>query len=721
VKHGENITSNLLKGKRRKLETKAQINDSKSAENAKKNPIPNVQPKLESSDSSSDEFVYPPHLSSFDLDRFPEKRELTSSDFTAIENSIFTGITRFSDSGDSDFGGDSEIKSIYSPLNHEENIMESTKTDRKKKTVNTNKSRIKSTGSLNIADDGVKILLAPDINKMDVSQLLALGESSGTISKVSTAVMDRAHDPTSDSDNLSDWEDVKGLDVKPTEHNIPKEGIEVTLEMPDLYRKRKKKGFDMEAHLRRRLNRMKREFQVLIHKVHLLCWIAHGRYVNSVLNSEVLMAQSLSLIPSQHCYPAKNTNLSYLEQIVEWFRKTVTVADRIESESLLPLCESLQQSFQSRIAHSARNLVFMFICILRALGVKARLMMSLQPLPLKPSSEDLCGINKTRKGKQSDLEEGTGVKVERSDTRDTSEATTSKKSLKEENKYLKDKKSESASKLQDENRKGDNHKNNNKKSGNSNLKSKTQDLKKHRNYADISEEKMQKLKRMLRTRKETVNMYREKSDSSDEDDASDQGRRVMACKEEQRQKMRISVDRHPHKRPAADLSVTDQWETLSKVKGSGRKTVGVNTKTKSSSQIASSHKQDENSDSDFVPEPLSDQKSCNFKTAESGDSNSESDFESRKVMQKKKVTNRKTEDRGVLVSDSGTTTAGKGTQKKNRCDVWSEVFLEEEEKWISVDVQSGKLHCVAELHVSHLISAFAHYVAQCRILNIMYI
>jgi hypothetical protein len=351
--------------------------------------------------------------------------------------------------------------------------------------------------------------------------------------------------------------------------------------------------------------------------------------------------------------------------------------------------------------------------------------MSLQPLPLKPSAEDLFGMNKTRKSKELDLAEGIDMKVEENDTRDTSEATTSKKSWKEKEKFLKDK-SKTASKLQDEKQKDNKYKKNNKKSSNSDLRSKTQDVKKPRNDADISDDKMQKLKRTLRARKETVNMYRDKSDSSDEGDTSNQDRRV-ACKEEQRPKIRITSDRHPHNRPTADVSTTGQRETLSKVKGSGSKTIGVNTKKKRNlSQTASSLKQDEDSDSDFVPESSLDRKSCSFKTTESGDSCSENDFKSKKVMQKK-VTNRKELDRGVLVSDSGTSTDGKGTQKKkemkkrNYCDVWSEVFLEEEEKWISVDVQSGKLHCIAELHVSQLISAFAHYVTQCMILDVYHL
>lgn len=719
VRHGDNVAWTSLKGKRRKLGVKTETDDSESADNAKQNASHNkVQPKVESSDSSSDEFIRASPLSSFDLDKLPEKKELELSDFTAIENNILTGVTCLSDSEDCDFEGDSEVKPIYSPpTNSKENATDCAKTGgERKKALTHSKSRIKSkmniaeasTGTGNMESDGVKVLLPPDVNNMNVSELLALGESSRSMSKVHTSVADRTHDLTSDSENdLSEWENVEGLAVTPTEHTIPKEGIEVTLEMPDLYRKRKKKGFDMEAHLRRRLNRVRRELQVLVHKVHLLCWIAHGQYINSVLNSEILMAQCLSLIPSQHCYPSKHTNLNYLEQIVAWFKKMVTITESTESGPLLPVCESLQQSFQLRTAHSARDLVLMFICILRTLGVKARLIISLQPLPLKPSNLDLCISNKKRNNNKSELKDSTCVKGEDADMRGGSEAVTSKMSFQERNECLKGKKSRHPTKLKVEKQGVETYEKKNKNKTNSDQKSKTRDdkhVKRNRNDADISDEKMKTLKRTLRARKEVINMYKDKSDSSDEADTSNHDRRV-AREEKGSSNIRIGSDRHHDKRSASDVSLRDQQKTLSKSAESSRKIVKVKTnKRENLYQTASSIKEDENSDSDA-------DQSCNFKTRESTDSNSDSDFKPKKVT-KKKSSNEGLLDRGVLTSDSGTCIDGEGTQKKkkNRCDVWTEVFLEEEEKWISVDVQTGKVHCIAELHVSHTFSVFSQYV-----------
>ena len=120
-----------------------------------------------------------------------------------------------------------------------------------------------------------------------------------TTRKVHISVAGRTNVFTLNSENvLSERENVDEFGVPSIEQNIPKEETEVTLEMPHLYRKRKKKCFDMEAHLQRRIHRVRRELQILIHKVQLFCWIAHIQYINSVMNSVILMAQCLSLIPS---------------------------------------------------------------------------------------------------------------------------------------------------------------------------------------------------------------------------------------------------------------------------------------------------------------------------------------------------------------------------------------------------------------------------------------
>jgi len=140
-----------------------------------------------------------------------------------------------------------------------------------------------------------------------------------------------------------------------------------------------------------------------------------------------------------HCYPSKYINVSYLDEIVSRFKKTVTIRESTESGSLLLLCESLEQSVQLRTACSARHLVLMFSFILRTLGVKARLIMSFRPLPLKPSNQVLCLNNRRRKNEKSEVKYSKCVKGEGNATSDVSEVVTSKMSCPEVNECLKGK------------------------------------------------------------------------------------------------------------------------------------------------------------------------------------------------------------------------------------------------------------------------------------------
>ena len=130
-----------------------------------------------------------------------------------------------------------------------------------------------------------------------------------------------------------------------------------------------------------------------------------GQYLRNHWTLDIVVLGSIDIVwPKQHSpvfrsFPPGTPciNVIYLDQIVSRFKKSVTIRESTESESLLLLCESLQQSVQLQTACSVRDLVLMFIFILRTLGVKARLIISFRPLPLKPSNQDLCINNKRRK------------------------------------------------------------------------------------------------------------------------------------------------------------------------------------------------------------------------------------------------------------------------------------------------------------------------------------
>lgn len=293
----------------------------------------------------------------------------SGSSFEAIEADIFGGINRLSES-------DSETENTQIPIGiqHFKDIeLYNAKLNDAKKFIEKYEAR-KQAGPASI----------------DINNLLAAGE------KV-ILEMQKEYAVSSDYESYSgeeDWEEIKN-EIKPEnqENKNTIKDVEITVDMPG--RIAKKKGFDLMASIKRRINRVKKEQQVYIHKVHLLCWIGHGNYVNKVLNQESIQAIALSLLPSQHCYPASRVDLSYLEQILTWYRKTIHI---VKEKSCQPMTleQSLQHQMYFKETSSNNVFVYIFICILRSLGINVRLVMNLMLEPIRPPSSELCSLsNKT--------------------------------------------------------------------------------------------------------------------------------------------------------------------------------------------------------------------------------------------------------------------------------------------------------------------------------------
>lgn len=74
---------------------------------------------------------------------------------------------------------------------------------------------------------------------------------------------------------------------------------------PVVKKKADKLQAEIEASIKRKINRRKKENQLMMHKVHVLSWIAYGNYVNKILNSTELMEMVFKYIPvpSANSYP----------------------------------------------------------------------------------------------------------------------------------------------------------------------------------------------------------------------------------------------------------------------------------------------------------------------------------------------------------------------------------------------------------------------------------
>lgn len=222
-------------------------------------------------------------------------------------------------------------------------------------------------------------------------------ESKRKNSIVSTKINEKKHEQLEVFELLAMGEntDLSAKDIQESvskraeEYEIPKQ-IEVLLDTT--LAKKKKRSDDLEMAFRRRLNNIKRENQIYIHKVHILCWIAHGNYLNNLLNSPENLSLALSLLPSKKCYPPKRMNIEYLEDLINWFNEKVKLKKDSVDDSQFNVSMFLPSQFQKLEAESKLHLCFMFICVLRALGVKCRLIINLNVLPIKPTSDQLLPV-----------------------------------------------------------------------------------------------------------------------------------------------------------------------------------------------------------------------------------------------------------------------------------------------------------------------------------------
>ncbi|KAL1427533.1 hypothetical protein MTO96_017238 [Rhipicephalus appendiculatus] len=186
-----------------------------------------------------------------------------------------------------------------------------------------------------------------------------------------------------ESSSESDWEEVpEGADLDSYAPVVPENGITITLKEPVMTGKRKKAKFDPVAEMRRRINRVRKEIHGLKHKVHLLCLLAHGMRLNSLMLDQTLHGVVLSLLPSEFMvYAGKTVTLLDVERMSRLFTK-VFVCKLGPYTSCRALHDDLTMALTTKVAQNARDYALLFLVIVRCLQIEARFCMSLYPVPL---------------------------------------------------------------------------------------------------------------------------------------------------------------------------------------------------------------------------------------------------------------------------------------------------------------------------------------------------
>ncbi|XP_063065644.1 DNA repair protein complementing XP-C cells [Engraulis encrasicolus] len=196
-----------------------------------------------------------------------------------------------------------------------------------------------------------------------------------------------------DSDEDGDWEEVEELTeplgpAPPMEPVVPSEPVEIEIETPDLARKRKqkeKRKAEFESYLRRMMNRYNKDMIEDTHKVHVLCLLANGIFRNRVCREPDLLAITFSLLPPHVVATTPDrVDTLFLNDLVKWFGTTFTVMPELPEEKGADLRVVLERRLGSLTARNHEEMTHLFLLVLRSLQLFCRLVLSLQPLSIKP-------------------------------------------------------------------------------------------------------------------------------------------------------------------------------------------------------------------------------------------------------------------------------------------------------------------------------------------------
>ncbi|XP_034244348.1 DNA repair protein complementing XP-C cells homolog isoform X2 [Thrips palmi] len=519
-----------------------------------------------------------------------------------------------------------------------------------------------------------------NVDNLDIAQLLALGEG----------LKFEAKSEHSDSDS-DEWEEVDPNEVK--KHEIPKEGVQITLDMPEFsWRRKKQKDHQacLQAEMNRAFNRVRKELQLLCHKTSLLLWVAHGIFLNRTINSENVLGMALSLVPPDLCDLPKSPGSKYINKLLQWF------ATRFECSEGFPedivggktraLTAVLEQNFTRKYAKSTKEMTFMFVAVLRAVGIEARLVISFQPMPLKPQSDELLSINSKKRGRATKKE-----------TKEDSEAEDDPAPVVSSPYFEKKGKASVSKETGKAKAKGNSGNGNEKlsksggapkpsssavKGSESNVKGRKQSGK-----SDPATAKSPPKVRELR-RKSSKKSYSEKTDSDNED--SDDEEKELPILSPGRKK--------------------DDKTLSERLKAAAAKRTPTNRRFSLQSTASKARKSTKDSDSDFEPEPKRDsgvgssrsstspkkKTSSRRSQSENSESDSDSDFEKKpKASQSSKKATKKTPPKGRQSkgrpSKSKDDDSGKKKPTCSGFDYWIEVYLKDDDRWTCVDVPSKKV------------------------------
>ncbi|KAI1724996.1 rad4 beta-hairpin domain 3 domain-containing protein [Ditylenchus destructor] len=273
------------------------------------------------------------------------------------------------------------------------------------------------TMSVNLLDDSQFLLCAGnEFLQPSTSKQVRLLPDTGEI----TSGSEMGHD--------DDWEDV-GLIHEPASGHT---AVEVIIQKPE-DNDEDDEAAQWEKMVRQGIARKRREMFDNCHKIHILCYIAHLRFmVKAIVESQAELRDALSTILPPELNGALNT--AVMEQTVDMFRAAFTETgedklDFADVESSSPFIDRLKILVHSRVFDNDRDLAVLFFsfcyCVLK---LTTRLCVAFNPTPkFEDEKRSSVDVKETKKNKSSSTVAESSSKIKSNTNSKSNKASSSKK------------------------------------------------------------------------------------------------------------------------------------------------------------------------------------------------------------------------------------------------------------------------------------------------------
>lgn len=175
-----------------------------------------------------------------------------------------------------------------------------------------------------------------------------------------------------------DFEEVEMENVVENEQKLAKmskETIQLTI---DAKGKKAGKKVDMEAKMERMLKAMKKKLNIMTIKTHLVCWLTHGFYLNSIALNDLARACLLSFEKfNSDKFKLASLNQKFLTDYLTKIKKLL-IPDKIDNikffnNTILITSENLIESIANQTCENYLQYLLIVLIALRNLKIKARL------------------------------------------------------------------------------------------------------------------------------------------------------------------------------------------------------------------------------------------------------------------------------------------------------------------------------------------------------------